>query len=180
MLLCPPRNPEAFATFSDYLSWAPHQCRTLNLTSVVPKRKVRSALAFPRSCAVTPFPPCTRHTTYRRAPQDGFLTLVIPMLRYSGGLPVWVHTRRASLENDHKERWDLRVKVELPHNGGDLTGDGSAERERVPGGTGARRVGFGRDGGSALSGGSEGPLSRMQDNRGAKAPGKWKSQASPR
>lgn len=60
--------------------------------------------------------------------QDGFLTLVIPMIRFNGGVPVLVHSRRSppdeslpkgngtpgANENSREtELWDLRVKVDL-------------------------------------------------------------------
>lgn len=79
--------------------------------------------------------------------QDGFLTLVIPMIRFTGGLPVLVHSRRSppeedaspsggtlapGLDDDRGALWDLRIKVNL-HGGSPprrrgVTGDGSSER----------------------------------------------------
>lgn len=66
--------------------------------------------------------------------QDGFLTLVVPIIRHSGGVPVLVHSRRSPPDErdvaNEEELWDLRVKVDLQRTvvrrSGELS-DGSRE-----------------------------------------------------
>lgn len=89
--------------------------------------------------------------------QDGFLTLIIPMIRHMGGLPVWVHSRRVPLQDGEEgERWDLRVKVELEGGGfgAGMVEKGSQSRQPQAGGPGGE--------GGPLSGRIEQQLSRMQ------------------
>ncbi|CAN0049448.1 unnamed protein product [Ectocarpus sp. 4 AP-2014] len=91
---------------------------SLWLRCVIERRKVPDA--FPSGLQLVGLAPEIK---------DGFLTLVIPMIRFTGGIPVLVHSRRSppeesapagagtptSPDSHSKETalWDLRVKVKL-------------------------------------------------------------------
>ncbi|CBN78837.1 conserved unknown protein [Ectocarpus siliculosus] len=91
---------------------------SLWLRCVIERRKVPDA--FPSGLQLVGLAPEIK---------DGFLTLVIPMIRFTGGIPVLVHSRRSppeesipagagtptSPDSHSKETalWDLRVKVDL-------------------------------------------------------------------
>lgn len=87
----------------------------------------------------------------RLAFQDGFLTLVIPMIRFAGGVPVLVHSRRSPPDeslamsdgtlgtNDTSSGetglWDLRVKVDLAGQASNPSGDAGSSSGAEQGGT---------------------------------------------
>ncbi|CAB1113140.1 unnamed protein product [Ectocarpus sp. CCAP 1310/34] len=91
---------------------------SLWLRCVIERRKVPDA--FPSGLQLVGLAPEIK---------DGFLTLVIPMIRFTGGIPVLVHSRRSPPEESapagagtpaypdgHSKEtalWDLRVKVDL-------------------------------------------------------------------
>lgn len=72
------------------------------------------------------------------------MTLVIPMIRFNGGVPVLVHSRRSPPDeslskgdgtpgasgNRETELWDLRVKVDLTGQGTPTGSPGSKDASK--------------------------------------------------
>lgn len=91
------------------------------------------------------------------------MTLVIPIIRHTGGVPVLVHSRRSPPDErasdgdaaNEEELWDLRVKVDLQRTivrrSGELS-DGSRETGRLAPSGGPVRRGARRSKGGAPAG----------------------------